>query len=174
MEKKTSAALKEWARTLLFLNYKTYVVAGEKKGDRPRGTGGHRVINASHHPAWDAKNRGGLPDESTMEYASIAGLFNYQAATPQPTVAVPQQPQPDPQPGDPIPFANMLEPLRELMQRDGVTEQELQLAVAKQKYYPADTPLANYDPQFVAGKLVAHWGGVLGVINQVRQEVAAI
>jgi len=58
------------------------------------------------------------------------------------------------------------------MQRDGVSEHELQLAVATRGYYPADTPLANYDSQFVAGKLVAHWDGVRQIVDQVRRNVA--
>lgn len=187
MEKKPAAATKEWARNLLFLNYKTYVV---EDGNKKRGTGGHRVMYATHTPAWDAGNRAGLPEESKLDYAAIAKLFDTPAQTqpkptPQPT---PQPVTPEggnqasektatPPPADPVAAteqpatgAAFLRPLRELMQRDGVSEHELQLAVHKRGYYPADTPLANYDPQFVAGKLVAHWDAVKGFVNEVRKE----
>jgi hypothetical protein len=177
MEKKTSQATKEWARTVLFLNYKTYIV--EEKGKK-RGTGGHRVIYTTHTPAWDAKNRAGLPEELRLEYASIASLFSVTAgnvASPKPTPTPIQQPtQPTASP-EPKPQATsqpaFLLPLMELIQRDKVTEHEVQLAVAKRGYYPADTPLANYDPQFVAGKLVAYWSQVVKWIETIRQEVAA-
>ena len=180
MERKTAAATKEWARTVLFLNYKTYIV--EDKGKK-RGTGGHRVMCTNHTPAWDAKNRVGLPDELRLEYPAIAGLFSASTAT-QPQSTQTQQPQQQPAaqaaaPETPPPTAavvpqgaTFLTPLRDLMQRDGVTETEVQLAVAKRGYYPADTPMTNYDPQFVAGKLVACWDGVRGIIETIRKEAA--
>lgn len=192
LEKKSAAAVKEWARCVLFLNYKTYVVAGDRKGDKAKGTGGKRLIYTSHHPVWDAKNRIGLPDELPLEYASIAGLFANIPATPavpptkpvapvvQPVAATAVTPPVDPGPSKPhlaSPPANggrpaSILPLLDLMQRDHVTEHEIQLAVAKRGYYPADTPLDNYDAQFVAGRLVAHWPKVIEMVNQVRQEVA--
>jgi hypothetical protein len=188
MERKTAAATKEWARTVLFLNYKTYIV--EDKGKK-RGTGGHRVMYASHTPAWDAKNRAGLPDEMRMEYPEIARLFapiaQTTATNPTPTPAPPSvsgaentttvapSTAPSLQPvtpnlTPPPPLDNFLAPLFELMKRDGVSEREIQLAVAKRGYYPEDTPLTNYDPQFVAGKLVAYWPQVQGLVEQVRKD----
>lgn len=190
LERKSAAALKEWARCVLFLNYKTYIVAGDRKGDKAKGTGGKRVIYTSHHPVWDAKNRIGLADELPLEYASIAGLFAAVATTPTvtPTVtpkptAVVSEPVTQPLPKvvesaavvTPLPPAGrppFLLPLLDLMRRDHVTEREIQLAVAKRGYYPADTPLDNYDAAFVAGRLVAHWPKVIDMVNQVRQEVA--
>jgi hypothetical protein len=185
MEKRTSAATKEWARTVLFLNYKTYIVEGEKKLDKAKGKGGHRVIYTTHHPAWDAKNRVGLPDEVKLEYSAIESLF---AALPsQPTATPRQEPeaQTEPSPALPVvdtkveqhytgPDKSFLDPLRELLTRDNITEHELQLAVAKRGYYPADTPLANYEPKFVAGKLVAHWAAVLQIINEIKQEATQV
>jgi len=169
LERKTSAALKEWARTVLFLNYKTYVVTGEKKGDKPRGTGGHRVMYSSHHPIWDAKNRAGLPEEMRVEYKAIESLFA--STNGQPAAATSQTQRPSapitepaaaPHPQSPTVTKpegrpSFITPLLELTRRDSVSEREVQLAVAKRGYYPADTPLENYDPQFVAGKLVAYW-----------------
>lgn len=191
MERKTAAATKEWARTVLFLNYKTYVV--EEKGKK-RGTGGQRVMYSSHTPAWDAKNRGGLPDEMRLEFAPLAGLFTFspkskQATTPtvsiqpvqpvqpvQPTKPVETKTDPVVHPTPPVETgqasAAFLKPLIDLMKRDSVSVREIQLAVAKRGYYPPDTPLENYDPQFVAGRLVAHWQKVVEMVNQVRQEVA--
>jgi hypothetical protein len=175
MEKKTSSATKEWSRNLLFLNYKTYVV--EEKGKK-RGTGGHRVIYTTRTPAWDAKNRAGLPDELRLDYSEIACLFKPVAqSSPAPVVTAPvvEQPAPVTPPSavvTPPTSASFLIPLTDLMARDKVTTRELQLAVAKRGYYPVDTPLENYDPTFVAGRLVAYWPKVLEMIANVRKEIA--
>jgi len=199
MEKKTAAATKEWARTVLFLNYKTYIV--EDKGKK-RGTGGHRVMYTSHNPAWDAKNRAGLPDEMRLDYAEIAKLFTASAPPPKPETPQPLTPRPAeperghgsgtppqastppkattaavPPPAEPVmpqesngQRPSFLLPLLDLMKRDGVSEREVQLAVHRRGYYPADTPIENYDPQFVAGKLVAYWDAVKELVNEVRKE----
>ncbi|MGG3871404.1 ATP-binding protein [Brevibacillus laterosporus] len=73
---KTAALTKEWADMVLFLNYKTFSVAADDKGKKHKGQGGVRTIYATHHPAWDAKNRHGLPDEFPLDYAHIAHIFN--------------------------------------------------------------------------------------------------
>lgn len=73
LEKRDAALVKEWCDMLLFANYKTTVVAsgsGSKKA-----TGGQRVMYTTHMPAWDAKNRLGLPDELPFEYRSIEDKF---------------------------------------------------------------------------------------------------
>lgn len=73
LSKQIAPLVKEWCDALLFLNYKTYVVAD--KDGKKKAQGGKRVIYASHHPCWDAKNRHGLPDEMDMDYQKIAALF---------------------------------------------------------------------------------------------------
>jgi len=49
------------------------VMTSESK--KKKATGGQRVMYTTHHPAWDAKNRHGLPDELPMDYAAIAHIF---------------------------------------------------------------------------------------------------
>lgn len=70
LQKKTAPMVKEWADLVLFANYKTMVVKTEDK--KYKAQGGHRVMYTSHHPAWDAKNRVGLPEEIPMAFAGIA------------------------------------------------------------------------------------------------------
>lgn len=83
----TAPVVKEWCDLLLFCNYKTMVMTSETK--KKKATGGKRVMYTTHHPAWDAKNRHGLPDELPMEYAAIAHIFessnqkNVETVTPQ-------------------------------------------------------------------------------------------
>lgn len=73
LQKKTAPLIKEWADMVLFLNYKTTVVESSTK--TKKAVGGKRVMYTTHHPAWDAKNRFGLPDELPMEFDAIASIF---------------------------------------------------------------------------------------------------
>lgn len=73
LQKKVAPLFKEWADMVLFLNYKTSV-AQDKNGKR-KALGGERVIYASHHPCWDAKNRHGLPDMFALDYEVIKPIF---------------------------------------------------------------------------------------------------
>lgn len=86
----TAPLVKEWADMVLFANYKTVVMTADNK--KKKATGGQRVLYTQHHPAWDAKNRHGLPEEMPFDYAGIAHIF-YQAQ--------PQQTVPEPAPQAP-------------------------------------------------------------------------
>ena len=72
LTRQSAPLLKEWADMVLFLNYKTFVVTD---GNKNKAQGGKRVMYASHHPCWDAKNRHGLPDEMDLDYSLIAHIF---------------------------------------------------------------------------------------------------
>ncbi|MGJ0206792.1 ATP-binding protein, partial [Streptococcus pyogenes] len=63
----TAPLVKEWADMVLFANYKTVVMTTDT--NKKKATGGSRVLYTQHHPAWDAKNRHGLPDEMPLDYA---------------------------------------------------------------------------------------------------------
>lgn len=89
----TAPLVKEWADMVLFANYKTVVMTADN--GKKKATGGQRVLYTQHHPAWDAKNRHGLPEEMPFDYAGIAHIFNQ--AQPQPTPQ-PQQTAPEPTP----------------------------------------------------------------------------
>ena len=190
----TAPLVKEWADMVLFMNYKTFSVATDDKGKKHVGQGGVRTIYATHHPAWDAKNRHGLPDEFPMDYAQIAHIFNAvpQASVVQaPPIAPPVQQQMAPTVQQPVPPApavaaeppqaptqqqaptlavpNDINPaipqsLRDLMMQHQVTEAEIQLVVSTKGYYPAGTPILNYDPGFIEGVLVAAWNQVYEMV----------
>jgi len=201
---RTAALVKEWADIVLFLNYKTFSVAADDSGRKHKAQGGARVMYTTHHPAWDAKNRHGLPDELPLDYSLIAHIFAGQTvATPQPqpapaaqsgtpTAPEPAQPaaetasapaetvnEPAPAPADvsestaPVQSINPNIPvsLRDLMIQHRVTEWEIQSVVAKRGYYPADTPITNYDPGFIDGVLVAAWPKVFAMIEESRKDV---
>ena len=54
-----------------------------------------------------------------------------------------------------------------------VTAEEIQRAVAFKGYYPADTPIGNYDPNFTAGVLVGAWEQVHQIVKNNRAADAA-
>lgn len=76
----TSPLIKEWADIVLFCNYQLMVVKSET--NKAKAYGGERFMYTTHHPAWDAKNRHGLPPKLPMDYASISHIFEAPAAPP--------------------------------------------------------------------------------------------
>lgn len=181
LQKGTAALLKEWATLVLFLNYKTIVVEVEKT---KKAQGSNRVMYATHHACWDAKQRPGhnLPDEMPLDYQHIAHIFSQPvsaAVTPPPTTPQPVQQSATPHPatqtaaqptGVTASAAGIPANLAQLMQSSGATEAEVRTVVAKQGYYPVDTPIVNYDAQFIEGVLVAKWEKVFGTIQKTRSE----
>ena len=77
LSKKVAPLLKEWADMVLFCNYKTTVITDSKTQSK-KASGGKRVMYASHHPCWDAKNRFGLPEQMEMNFDQIAHIFTVQ------------------------------------------------------------------------------------------------
>ncbi|KJB88602.1 hypothetical protein AZ66_06535 [Paenibacillus sp. E194] len=193
---RTAPLVKEWADMVLFINYKTFSVAADDKGRKHKAQGGARTVYATHHPAWDAKNRHGLPDEFPLDYAHIAHIFSgsIQSSAPAAPVAPPpvvntptqpiqqpsiqtevQQPQQAQQPVAET-ITNELNPnipqsLRDLMNQHQVKEYEIQLVVSHKGYYTADTPIANYDSSFIEGVLVGAWPQVFGMIQETRNQI---
>ena len=145
LHKLAAAAVKEWSDAVLFANYETYVidVDGTKKAK-----GGKRVLHTTHNPCWDAKNRHGLAEKLPLEWDAIAEML------PATTPAKPAEKQ------DAAGFPALL---WELMERDGITEQELRDINAARGYYGADVSPANYSTDHV-DRLVTQWEAVKGLI----------
>jgi hypothetical protein len=57
------------------------------------------------------------------------------------------------------------------MTANQVTIEEIQQAVSSRGYYPKNTPIANYDPQFINGVLVGAWGQVFQMIKDFRDDL---
>jgi len=58
--------------------------------------------------------------------------------------------------------------LSQLMLENKVTYEEIQEVVANKGYYTIDTPIENYDIQFIEGVLVGAWSQVFGTIKENR------
>lgn len=61
--------------------------------------------------------------------------------------------------------------LAELMAKNSVDESELQMVVYDQGYYPLDTPVSSYDPEFIQGCLISAWDQVFEKIKINRDDV---
>lgn len=55
--------------------------------------------------------------------------------------------------------------LADLMQADGITEDEIRKAVAAAGHFPEDTPIANYGEEYINGFLVGQWDSLVGFIK---------
>lgn len=190
MEKKVAPLVKEWADMLLFANYKTHVInvdgQGAQKG-KNKVQGGKRVMYTTHHPCWDAKNRHDLLSEIPLDYDEIGPLI-ITRGKPTAQARPIQQPEPEQVPlqdvkfidsteDEPAPWdepvdilAGVPKQLADLMRANNVTVAEIQQAVASRGYYPADTPIQNYDPRFIDGVLVGAWEQVFKIIKGFRYD----
>lgn len=175
---------------------------GVQKG-KNKAQGGKRVMHTTHHNCWDAKNRDDLPEELDFDYSKIAHCIPTEkkspSSTPKPTpepvkTEVKTELNPEPvQPSEPITeikqetifvnesktesqddLNNVPKALADLMKANNVTVKEIQEVVASRGYYPADTPIENYDAGFISGVLVAAWPQVFSMIQKQRKEYAAL
>lgn len=192
------AMVKEWADMVLFANYKTYAVSVDKDGKKFKAQGGERVMYTTHSPCWDAKNRFDLAPELPFDYSQIAQLFSAQTA--QPAVSVPQtKPVPVQQPAPTTPTAEppkmpekvedikpeefetvvekplnipdaLPQALKDLMKSEKVDESDIRLVVSQRGYFPQDTPITNYPPDFIEGVLIGAWSQMLPLIKENQKE----
>ena len=56
------------------------------------------------------------------------------------------------------------------MRASGISAYEIQQLVAREGHYPADTPIKNYAPDFVAGWLIAYWADISKIIIDSRKD----
>ena len=197
LSKQCAPLLKEWADVVLFANYETTVITDSKTKSKV-ATGGQRVMYTTHHPAWDAKNRHGLPDKLPFEFDTIAHIFNethtpVQEPEPQEAPVVETQPEQVeliPTPGawtpgggevadtstnqnqfsrDPIVLDPGIDPqLAQLMTANGVTEDEVKAVVVEKGFMPAEVAVKDYPSDLVQGGLVAQWANIFAQITAKR------
>lgn len=131
LSKTTAPLLKEWADMVLFANYKIYVVNVDNQGatkGKNKAQGGQRVMYATHHSCWDAKNRHGLPDEMPFEYTKIAHCIHSKAA--ETTVVPVREPEPAPVPKAPPSASTKTTPI-EPMVRYWHSEKDKAVAISQ-------------------------------------------
>ena len=64
---------------------------------------------------------------------------------------------------------NIPQTLKDLMNQNKVSEEEIRFVVAQKGYFPEDTPITNYPVEFINGCLVAAWSAVFGMIQENRK-----
>ena len=129
-------------------------------GHIPEGDSDPKDVNRNENVA-----RAG--QRAMIEVADIAEKLPSAASIPEVSAPPPEQPaerMAEPPAG--IPPA-----LYALMRQDGVTEEEIMFAVAGKGYFPGDTPIRNYPPDFVQGVLIGAWPQVRGMVLANREEV---
>ncbi|HFI0700785.1 TPA: ATP-binding protein [Streptococcus suis] len=166
-ETNVSAKVKEWADMVLFLNYKTFIVTDDKT-KKQKAQGGQRVMQTTHSPSWDAKNRHNLPEELPMDFAGIAHIFSTQTqASPAPVQeqvqeSVPTRPTQSAPTSDISPL--LPQSLRDLMIGSKVTQDEVLQATYVNGIYPLGTQVEAIDAGYWE-YMVTVWDKVLNVIN---------
>lgn len=168
LSKKVAPMVKEWADMVLFCNYKSIILTtGKGDSTKAKAQGqGKRVIYATHHSCWDAKNRHGLPDELPMDYAAIANCIPSRPA-PAPTVEPPTEKREPtvtatvtPPTVEPYQYAGPDVPtaLAQLMAKDKISEEEVREMVGKAGHFPADTPWEALKKEgYVNGYIIPNW-----------------
>ena len=212
----TAPLVKEWADLLLFCNYKTYLISQEKS-TKKKAQGNQRVMYTEHNPAWDAKNRHGLPSELPLDYNSIAHIFKteekeevkktvqtefkdekkeqlqfeqpkYNGDLEAPKVEKTQEEKVMGNFGDIVkeventPEENLIDPfvkekpdyipqpLWDLMQQDGITEEDIKLVTENKGYFPKGTPMSVYNEQgYLTGYIIPKWEGLKQLLKELKQ-----
>lgn len=191
LEKRDAGLAKEWADMILFFNYKTTIISDSKSNSK-KATGGQRVMYTTHKPAWDAKNRLGLPDELPIDFEAIRELFEAKTGMSttqiksesntqtQQQVPLPDEPpviedEPEPEEAKPAPeFAEEIpssipQSLADLMTVNHVTVDEIMQVIYVGGFMPQGTPLENV-PEELWGHLASNWDKVLNMLEtQIRK-----
>ena len=168
LSKQVAPLLKEWCDILLFCNYQTFVVTSENNTQKAQG--GKRVMYTSHHPAWDAKSRVPLPEVLELDYRHIAHIFSSEeipASTPVTQTAAQGTPAPQSQnlPED----KSAVDVFRSILQKKGVTEEEVRQVVAARGKYTLETPIDDYPEEFLYGYVIRYWDQIFDIIQQSRE-----
>ena len=189
LEKRDAGLAKEWADMILFFNYKTTIISDSKSNSK-KATGGQRVMYTTHKPAWDAKNRLGLPDELPIDFEAIRELFEAKTgmsttqikseSTQTQQVPLPEEPpviedEPEPVEAQAAPAFNEEIPssipqsLADLMTVNHITVDEIMQVIYVGGFMPQGTPLENV-PEELWGHLASNWDKVLNMLEtQIRK-----
>ena len=192
LEKRDAGLAKEWADMILFFNYKTTIISDSKSNSK-KATGGQRVMYTTHKPAWDAKNRLGLPDELPIDFEAIRELFEAKTGmsttqiksestqkTQTQQMPLPEEPpvietEPEPVEAQAAPAFNEEIPssipqsLADLMTVNHVTTDEIMQVIYVGGFMPQGTPLENV-PAELWGHLASNWDKVLNMLEtQIRK-----
>lgn len=159
LSRQVAPMLKEWADMVLFANYKTFVVEDDKTKSK-KAQGGKRVMYTTHNPCWDAKNRYGLDDCIAFDYEAIKAVIEDKKVEKPAAKKEKAKPKEEPKPEvkedkeEPEEFKK----LKALMERDGISKERLEYAVATKGMYFTQQ-FEEYDLDFIQKSLIDKWDG---------------
>ncbi len=174
LSRQVAPMLKEWADIVLFANYKTYVIEDDKTKSK-KAQGGKRVMYTTHNPCWDAKNRYGLDDCLPFEYSAIKAIIEGKD-NPKPKKTKEKAPEPmkekeaAPDPKEP----EHITKLKALMEKDGIDEDRLILAVASKGGCFTGEKIENLNPEFVQKSLIDKWAGFVKYARKIDTSMEEI
>lgn len=170
LSKQVSPIVKEWADMVLFANFETLIV--RDNNGKARAQGNKRIMFTTHHSCWDAKNRVGLNDKLDFDFKEIEHIFA-NTATEKPTAAENTTDE-----ADDVPFtfeeehketeAGYMDKLRELMEKNKVTDFEITKVVSGKGYFPEDVKIEDYPKEFIEGVLIGAWEQVFKQVEALR------
>jgi len=167
LEKKTAALTKEWATSVLFLNYKTLIIKDEKTKSA-KGQGSQRCIFTEHHACWDAKNRLALPAEILMQmedYPTIVAQICPPRAVPAPTPATVSAPGSSPSPAPQSTESAPKRQLKELMAQSGTNWDQLLDLCVKKGHLAAGTKFNNAPDDIIVRMFIPNWEKISGMLE---------
>lgn len=148
LSRQVAPLVKEWCDCLFFINYKTTIVTDSN--GHAKAQGGQRWIYTTHNPCWDAKNRLGLKEEMPLDGEQIASIFNS------------IQNHAADEPKETKPF-----PLWDLMNRDKVTQDEVESICYQKHFCDPGTKLPDFSEK-LQKFLVDGWENVLKLVEKDR------
>lgn len=171
--------LKEWCDMVLFCKYE--ITTFTTKENKTKASGGERVMYTAHSPAWDAKNRHGLPEKCPMDYSAIknaiekSGAVETKREAPQiiadddlpfevPDIA----PIKEKKPAEPTSTEGLPKELVGLMDAAGVTVDDVRAAVTYKGYMSGTLEVKDYPQDFIRDCLIGAWPAVLEVIKSIK------
>lgn len=180
---KTAPLVKEWADMVLFGNYKNEVLT--TSSNKKKAVDGKRLLYTTHSPAWDAKNRHGLPNVVPFEYESIAHVIPDDLLSKScieelaKDSSLPKDIQDEVKSlhvetqgtviQDDNPFVESEEipkALKQLMVKDSITLAQLKQVIFDRGKYPVETPIANYETGFVEGWIIPNWDKIVELVKK--------
>jgi hypothetical protein len=72
INKLSAALIRQWCDDVLFAGYEILIDKAKDNDRKGKALGGARYIYTTHRPAFDAKNRHGLPDEMPLSWDAFA------------------------------------------------------------------------------------------------------
>ena len=97
-----------------------------------------------------------------LDFKNLAHLFGTVTATPQPTPAPQTQPPAQTAPDLNTPMGQ----LRMLMERDKITESDIQTVASNRGQQPPNRPISEYPDSFITGWVIRYWKQIKDQIKE--------